>query len=450
MTTRHKTTSHSRVPAGMGEKETMNATLGIDDGHFLFEGIGDAAPSRRDCSALSPRLDALRGRLPGWRRGDPASFLMLPFAKDAEQIIRRGHELARKFRQTIVLGIGGSSLGGEMLTRVLGHGIHPIAFFDNLDPSTLFDPETVDWEQTLLLVISKSGNTVETLGQFLAVLPEIESRLGPKLNEHVLVITENPNGALYRLARELGLEILAHPAVGGRFSVLSVVGLLPAAIAGVDVAQLLAGARAMAERTCHADMESNPAFMQGAAQYLHATQHGRRLSVQFMYADRLLPVTRWYAQLWAESLGKRDAAGVHQGLTPLAARGATDQHSQAQLYLDGPDDKQFTFIVSPELKHQGLRVPDERARGLDAITPLAGHTLGEMFYAEFEATRATLARRRRPNRSFTVPRDAYAVGELIMLLEMETVVVAELLGVDPFDQPAVEDGKRLAWEYLKR
>lgn len=435
-----------RPPAG--EHNNMTAALGIDDTHFLFEGMGDGAPSRRECLALSPRLDALRARLRGWRRGDPPSFLMLPFAEDTDQIVRRGHELGRRFRQTLVLGIGGSSLGAEMLTRVLGHHAYPISFYDNLDPTTLFDPQAVDWEQTLLLVVSKSGDTVETLGQFLAVLPAIESRLGPRLAQHVFAITENPNGALYRLARELRMEVLPHPAVGGRYSVLSVVGLLPAAIAGVDVPQLLTGARAMAERVNDPDMDRNPALLQGAAQYLHA-QCGRRLSAQFVYADRLWPVTRWYAQLWGESLGKRDAAGAHQGLTPLAARGVTDQHSQLQLYLDGPDDKQFTFIVCPELGSQGMRVP-ERARDFEAVKALAGHTLGEMFHAEFEATRATLARRGRPNRTFSVPLDAHAIGELIVLLEMETVVVAELLGIDPFDQPAVEEGKRLAWEYLKR
>jgi len=431
---------------------TPGATLNIDDANFVAPdsptGKNDRAPSRRECLTLSPKLDALRARLPGWRRADPPSFLMLPFATDVSHIVQRGQALGRQFRQTLVLGIGGSSLGGEMLTRILGNGKHPITFYDNLDPSTLFDPKTIDWPQTLLLVVSKSGNTVETLGQFLALLPELESRLGTRLAEHVRVITENPQGALQRLARELGLEVLVHPPVGGRYSVLSIVGLLPAAIAGVDVPRLIQGARAMAERVSDPDMERNPAFLQGAAQYLHA-QRGRSLSVQFVYADRLAPVPRWYAQLWAESLGKRDANGAHQGLTPIAARGATDQHSQVQLYLDGPDDKQFTFITSPELKHQGLRVPDSAAK-FDAVKPLAGHTLGEMFYAEFEATRATLARRGRPARTLYVPLDAYALGELIVLLEMETVVVAELLGVDPFDQPAVEDGKKLAWEYLKK
>jgi glucose-6-phosphate isomerase len=430
----------------------MKATLGIDDTHFLADGfpsggIGADAPSRSDCLALSPRLDALRGRIQRWRSGAEPAFLGLAFARNTESIAHRGHEIAHRFRQTIVLGIGGSSLGGEMLVRVLGHGAHHVAFYDNLDPTTLFDPEAIDWEQTLLLVVSKSGNTVETLGQFLTVLPDLEARLGPRLAQHVLVVTENANGALHKLASELKLDILAHPPVGGRFSVLSVVGLLPAAISGVDIAQLMQGARAMAERVCETDMAHNPAFLQGAAQYLHA-QRGRRLSAQFVYADRLLPVTRWFAQLWGESLGKRDASGVHQGLTPLAARGATDQHSQLQLYLDGPDDKQFTFLVNPALKHLGARVP-ESASKFDAVRPLAGHTLGEMFYAEFEATRAALARRGRPARTFTLAFEPYALGELIVLLETETVVVAELLGIDPFDQPAVEDGKKLAWEYLK-
>ena len=424
------------------------AALGIDDTHFLREGIGEQAPSRNDCNALSPRLDALRTRIGAWRRGDEPSFLSLPFDSDWEKISQRGQHISRTFRQTLVFGIGGSSLGGEMLTRTLGRSAHPVRFYDNLDPNTLFDPDTMNWEETMLIVVSKSGNTVETLGQFLAVLPALESSLGPALSKHVLAITENSQGALYKLARELGVEVLPHPPVGGRYSVLSVVGLLPAAIAGVDVQRLMNGARSMAERVSQTEIERNPAFFQAAAQFLHA-QRGRRLSLQFVYSDRLLPVPRWYAQLWAESLGKRDSAGVNHGLTPLAARGATDQHSQLQLYLDGPDDKQITFITSPELRHQGMRVPP-RARDFDAVKLLAGHTLGEMFQAEFEATRATLARRGRPNRTFNVPLDAYAIGELIVLLEMETVALAHFLGVDPFDQPAVEEGKRLAWDYLRR
>jgi glucose-6-phosphate isomerase len=230
---------------------------------------------------------------------------------------------------------------------------------------------------------------------------------------------------------------------------LSVVGLLPAAVAGVDIAAVVRGAQSMAEQCRDAGLENNPAFFNGAAQYLHARQ-GRRLCVQMIYADRLRPISRWYRQLWAESLGKRDAQGRAQGLTPIEAHGVTDQHSQLQLYLEGPDDKQFTFLVDPSLRGQGISIPD-RFRAIPAVAPLVGHTTGDLFLAEFDATRETLTRRGRPNRTLSLAmNDAASIGELIMLLEMETVVVAELLGIDPFDQPAVEEGKLLAREYLMK
>jgi glucose-6-phosphate isomerase len=348
-----------------------------------------------------------------------------------------------------VFGIGGSSLGGEMLVHSLGNPTHPVRFFDNIDPSTLAELDGTDWHSTALLVISKSGNTAETLAQFLSLLPRLEAELGPQLREHVQVITENRAGDLARIATELGLEIVAHPPVGGRYSVLSVVGLLPAAIAGVNVAALLAGARAMAEVCGQDDMLENPAFFNGAAQYLHA-EHGRRICVFMPYADRLRPFGLWYRQLWAESLGKHDRNGCARGLTPALAMGVTDQHSQLQLYLDGPDDKQFTLLADPQLGRQGARVP-ERFTGLPATAPLAGHTTGELLLAEYRATRETLTRRGRPNRTIQLDtRDPAALGALILLLELETVVVAQLLGIDPFDQPAVEEGKVLAREYLKR
>jgi glucose-6-phosphate isomerase len=205
----------------------------------------------------------------------------------------------------------------------------------------------------------------------------------------------------------------------------------------------------MAERCTEKSMELNPAFFQGAAQFLHA-QRGRSVCVQMAYADRLRAATHWYRQLWGESLGKRDAQGRAQGLTPVEANGVTDQHSQLQLYLDGPDDKQFTFLVDPALRTQGARIPD-RFRAIPAIAALVGHATGELFLAEFDATRETLTRHGRPNRTLGLaPDNAVALGELIMLLEMETVVVAELLGVNPFDQPAVEEGKILAREYLTK
>lgn len=411
---------------------------------------GDIAPA--EVAALAPRFEALCRRLDAWRTGVEPSFFALPFAPDTAAVLARAREISGRFRRTVVLGIGGSSLGGEMLVHALSPqpAPHAVQFFDNVDPTALAPLAAHDWDDTLLLVVSKSGDTAETLSQFLSCLPALEDRFGREaLREHILVVTENPRGAFHRIADRLGLEILPHPAVGGRFSVLSVVGLLPAALAGVDIEALLAGARAMAARCAQPDIDRNPALWNAGAQHLQLAR-GRHQSVQMAYSDRLYPVTSWWRQLWGESLGKRDAAGRPQGLTPVPARGVTDQHSQLQLYLDGPDDKQFTFIVSPDLRNFGARVP-ARFADLAAVAPLVGHTTGELFLAEFEATRASLARHGRPHRTLALPHaDACALGELIVLLEMETVAMAELLGVDPFGQPAVEEGKVLAREYLTK
>lgn len=404
--------------------------------------------TRPAIQALSPQLDGLRRQLRDWRRGEPFSFYRLPFADETRAIRAHAAGITQRFARTFVFGIGGSSLGGEMLVRNLGNRAHPVRFFDNIDPSTLAELERADWHDSALLVISKSGNTAETLAQFLSLLPRLEDELGTRLHEHVRVITENRDGDLARIATDLGIEIIAHPPVGGRYSVLSVVGLLPAAIAGVDVAALLAGARTMAEECGQDDMLENPAFFNGAAQYLHA-ECGRSICVFMPYADRLRPLGLWYGQLWAESLGKHDPQGRARGLTPALAMGATDQHSQLQLYLDGPDDKQYTLLADPLLGTGGLRVP-QRYAGLPATAPLAGHTTGELLLAEFRATRETLTRHARPNRTFQLDtRNPAAIGALILLLELETVVVARLLNIDPFDQPAVEESKMLARQYLK-
>lgn len=431
---------------------TNHTTLAIEYDSMLSSQLGAAGIEAESVRALSPRLDPLRRRLPDWRAGRVSSFLALPYAAGTAGIAARGRDIAARFRQTVVFGIGGSSLGGEMLVRILDDSStdHPVRFYDNIDPASLIELTQINWAETCLLVISKSGTTAETLCQFLSLLPTLEKQVGSQnLRRHVLVVTENRNGPLYRLAERLGLEVISHPPVGGRFSVLSVVGLLPAAIAGVDIEQLLSGARAMAERCVQDDMETNPAFWNGACQYLHA-ERGRTLSVHMTYCDRLQPVMRWFRQLWAESLGKHDAAGRSRGLTPVEAYGVTDQHSQLQLYLAGPDDKQFTFLTSPAPHTSGFRIP-ERFTDIPEVAALAGHTMGELFAAEFEAIRTTLTRNRRPHRTLKLrPDDPAALGELIMLLEMETVVVAELLGVDPFDQPAVEEGKILAREYIKK
>lgn len=400
-----------------------------------------------DVCALTPRLAGLAGKLRAARTGQAASFLHLPYREDTSAIAAHAARIATRYQRTVVFGIGGSSLGGETLVHCLGNSRHPIRFFDNIDPSTLDDLNDYDWTTTALIVISKSGQTAETLAQFLSLLPRLEAQLGKDLPEHVTVISENSAGALWQLAADLGLQIIPHPPVGGRFAALSVVGLLPAAIAGVDISAVLAGARSIVERCVTDDIASNPAFSEAAAQYLHA-RRGRSICVFIPYVDRLRPLGLWYRQLLGESLGKIDASGRAQGLTPVMALGVTDQHSQVQLYLDGPDDKQYTFVVDPRLQYQGLRVP-ERFKHLPAVQPLVGHTTGELLQAEYRATRESLTRHHRPNRSFTLDtQDPRAVGAFMQMLEIEIVALAELLQVDAFDQPAVEEGKRLAREYL--
>jgi len=428
---------------------TIDRKLSIDSDAFFDDRLGTAGVSRTAVAALAPRLGALRLRLEAWRRGDEASYFGLPFAAQEKEFARRARELSGRFARSVVFGIGGSSLGGEMLVRILGGRRHPVTFYDNVDPTTLAELEQIDWRETLLIVISKSGTTAETLAQLLTVLPALESSLGAnRLKQNLLAVTESPDGDLARIAKSLGCEVLPHPAVGGRYSVLSVVGLLPAALSGVDIEALLAGARDMATRCLDPNLEANPALYQAAAQYLHA-ERGRTLCVQLSYADRLRPITRWYRQLLAESVGKIDRSGTAKGLTPIDAHGTTDQHSQLQLYLEGPDDKQFTLLCDPSLATQGLPI-DTRFADLPAVAPLVNHTTGELFHAEFRATRETLTRRHRPNRTLTLGANAAALGELIILLETETVALSELLGVDAFNQPAVEEGKQLTREYLRQ
>jgi len=424
--------------------------LSIDNNNLSNTGIGEGGVSDQEIVALSSQLDPLRQQIKEWMHSSKTSFLNLPNQTNIKAIKKRGQAIAGQFSKTVVFGIGGSSLGGEMLVRTLGD-INPkneVTFYDNVDPSTMVSLENVNWNETLLLVVSKSGNTAEVLSQFLTTLPIMEHELGyKKAAEHTLIITENKEGALYRLSQELSIEVIEHPAIGGRFSVLSVVGLLPAYIGGVDIAGVMEGARAMAARCSEDDILKNPAFYNGAAQYLHA-ERNRTISVVMPYADNLRFVVNWFRQLWAESLGKIDSEGNHKGLTPTEAHGVTDQHSQLQLLLEGPDDKLVTFITDPGFRFRGRRVP-LRFKSIPAVSPLAGHTIGELFMSELKATRTTLSRRGRPNRTLALlERDAYALGELIILLEMETVVVAQLMGINPFDQPAVEESKVLTREYL--
>lgn len=423
----------------------------------------EIGPGGLSGQALADALEATRLVLEKLRAAHAAAslpHLLLPFASDdlapLEDLAGNLRDVAR---DVVVCGTGGSSLGGQALAQVAGWNA-PIAcalpargprlhFADNLDSDGLQGLlSRLDPARTHFLLVSKSGGTAETLMQALCVVQAYDAAgLGDDLARHVTVLTETApgrNGSLLRLARARGLPVLEHlPNLGGRYSALSNVGLLPALIAGLDVRAVRAGAAGVVRTLLQARDPADCAPALGAAVNVAlARDKGAGISVILAYADRLERFTRWYVQLWAESLGKQG-----KGTTPVAALGPVDQHSQLQLYLDGPADKLFTVLLT-NTQGTGPRADAALADSIGAHE-IAGRSAGDLVAAMQRATADTLAAAGRPVRTFHLDRvDAGSIGALMMHFMLETIIAAHLLGVDPFDQPAVERGKVLARRYL--
>ncbi|MEJ2503779.1 MAG: glucose-6-phosphate isomerase [Gemmatimonadota bacterium] len=385
-----------------------------------------------------------------------------------EQIRAFADGPGQAFENVVVLGIGGSALGTTALLHALRgpewnqrtaeqRDHYPRLFvLDNVDPHSVAGLlDRIDIRRTLFNVISKSGTTAETMSQFLVVRDRLRQVLDDPdaARRHFVFTTDPERGVLRQIAADEGVVTLPIPRnVGGRFSVLSAVGLLPAAMVGIDIAGLLDGARAMVERCDTEILEANPAGLYAALQWLADTEAGAPIHVMMPYSDRLYSVADWFRQLWAESLGKRvsrTGEEVFTGPTPVKALGATDQHSQVQLYIEGPFDKTITFLAV-EAREPDLEIPSLYG-DIEALGYLGGQTLGALLDAERRATAAALAERGRMNMTFTLPHiDEGAVGQLLMLLEIATVYAGGLYGVDPLDQPGVELGKRLTYGLMGR
>jgi glucose-6-phosphate isomerase len=360
----------------------------------------------------------------------------------------------QEFDDVVLLGTGGASLGGQTISALadFGYGAREGAprvwFMDKVDPVSfhaLF--ETLNLERTGFLVVSKSGSTAETIFQILVSLGLMRAAVGArKLAKHFTVITEPGGSPLREIARRFSFPVLDHdPKLGGRYSALSLTGVLPAMISGLDPVALREGAQSVIDSLLRVTKPEEFAPAVGAAISVGLSRYrGVAITVLMPYVDRLAHFGQWYRQLWAESLGKGG-----NGTTPVRAMGPVDQHSQLQLYLDGPRDKMFT-LIQLKVAGQGPRVDPTLAED-PALYYLADRTMGDLVEAEQRATAETLARNGRPVRIFRLERlDESVLGALMMHFMIETVIASNLVGVDPFNQPAVEEGKVLTRDYLRR
>jgi glucose-6-phosphate isomerase len=423
--------------------------------HIGREGVPEAALA----DMLARTRDAL-----AWLKARHADgglpLLRLPGeTSDLEEIKLAGQHVVNGASDVVFLGTGGSSLGAQTLVQLAGHGVAGLGslgdgprlhFMDNLDPDTYAGMlARLPLGTTRFVAVSKSGGTGETLMQTAAALSAVQAAgLSKDIPRLFFGVTEpavaGKRNGLRDLLGQYGLVMLDHnPGVGGRYSVLTNVGLLPAAIAGLDIAAVRRGAaRALAPVLAGAAPAQVPAAV-GAALGAAANANGAKpMTVLMAYADRLQRLTHWYMQLWAESLGKDG-----KGTTPLAVLGPVDQHSQLQLFIGGPRDKLFTVITASPAG-RGPRI--DAALAKTAGEPgFGGKTMGDLVAAQGRATAETLAKNGCPVRTLHIDRvDEESMGELLMHFMLETIIAAHLIGVDPFNQPAVEEGKVLAKKYL--
>lgn len=383
-------------------------------------------------------------------------------------MLERVQSLAAQWRgeadDVLLLGIGGSALGPIALRSALcpphwnelsvaerggGPRLHVL---DNVDPRTITAVlARLSLPRTLVVVISKSGGTVETMAQYLMVHEAMTRAMGAAAAmSRCVFITDPAVGALRAIARAEGVTTLdIPPNVGGRFSVLSPVGLFPAALLGIDIGAMLRGAARCASQCNTPDVLGNPAGAFAVLQWIADTQHGATIQALMPYSDALRDVSAWFVQLWAESLGKQRLDGVHVGPTPIPALGATDQHAQVQLFMEGPRNKTVTFVAVDEAGDPGI-IPSLHG-DIPELAYLGGHTLAELLDIERRATAGALAASGRLNATLHLPRvDVESVGGLLYLLELATAYAGALYGVDAFNQPGVELGKHFAYAMLGR
>jgi len=428
------------------------------------EVIGDKGLTDQELDAALQRADEAVQKIRMMHSQGQMSLLDVPTAyKDLEKCKKAVEILTKGATDIVLLGTGGSSLGAQALAQLAGYkvsGIIPfrrlnnrtlrVHFLDNLDASML-DRALMDqtMRTTRFLAVSKSGSTAETVMQMAIMLDALkENGLDWNASAHMVVLTETgdpENNTVLQLAQRHNLEVLEHaPDIGGRYSVLTNVGMLPAMVMGLDVMAIRRGAaNAVKPFFREENVADIPAALGAAVNVALMENKGISTTIMMPYSDRLRLFANWFQQLWAESVGKEG-----MGTTPLSTAGPVDQHSLMQLFLDGPADKLLNIIQVPTAG-EGPRIPASY-RSDPLLGYLAGRTVGDLTDCQQRATVETFARNKRPVRVFEIDGiKEHQIGELMMHFMLETIITGYMMGVDPFDQPAVEQSKILTREYLE-
>lgn len=403
------------------------------------------------------------------RKDKPGQWLQwmnLGYSEETVWYVKEYAALVKnRFDNILVLGIGGSALGGLAVTEALlkpywnlltpeqRNGAPRIFFLDNIDPDSMNGLlDILDLKKTLVNVITKSGSTAETMSQFMVVKDRLEKELGDDYRKNIVATTDKKTGILRQISEQEGYKTFVIPNdVGGRFSVFSAVGLLPFALVGIDIDEITNGIKDMDLALKNTDINENIAAQNALIQYLMDTKKGKHLSIMMPYSSRLRYVSDWYAQLWAESLGKdQDLQGnhVHIGQTPIKALGVTDQHSQIQLYNEGPNDKIINFI-RVENFDTTLEIP--KIFEYTGIGYLGGKTINDLLNAEADSTKVSLSDYARPTVTIILPKvDGYNIAQLLYMLQVQTAIAGALYNIDAFNQPGVEQAKNYTYALMGR
>ncbi len=450
----------------MPSSDMKEHQIHYDYTNMLSDAVGEHGVSAAELEAAGGMVDGVFSTLSRQRAEGILGFMDLPYDETtAGMVIKKATALEGRFENLVVLGIGGSALGTIALMSALCHPLYnmldskarggrPKLFvLDNIDPDAIAGVmEVLDPAKTLVNVITKSGGTAETVSQLVIFHEMMTKALGGNVADHFIATTDPAKGELRKMAGDLGWRTLPiAPNVGGRFSVLTPVGLFPAAMLGINIRQLLSGAAFMDRRSEAKAIDSNPALAYAALQYI-LCKRGVNVSVVMPYSSALADVSDWYRQLWAESLGKKistDGKVINVGPTPVKALGATDQHSQVQLYVEGPFDKSITFIEVEKFNHQ-VSIPSVLGE-YAAVGYLNGRTLNELIAAEKRGTEVALTEAGRPNGTIMIPEiSEFTLGQLLYLFEAATAISGAFYGINAFDQPGVEAGKVAAYALMGR